>query len=247
MADKRDDLFDFKRGFLLTTRLRTNPISFEMRPRQTSTGPATNSPSIPAFLYGAGGLTPESLTVFADLDFNDVATPWEQNWSSLCKGGGSFKPVMVETTALRQLGMGTVAAHRGSVGYESMVQYGSPTLDRNSGWLGGNGIVWVVDRNDDTLPAGKSLYGVPQTTYDVLTTMDGQVLAVLGAVDREALEDANWVIDLVVAPLVASVLVKLVAAGAARLCTAIIARMEARASPTCSPASPKTWPPTRAN
>ena len=73
---------------------------------------------------------------------------------------------------------------------------------------------------------------MPQTTYDVLTTMDGQVLAILGAIDREALEDANWVIDLVVAPLIASVLVKLVAAGAARLCTALIARMEARASRT---------------
>ena len=73
---------------------------------------------------------------------------------------------------------------------------------------------------------------MPQTGYDVLTTMDGQVLAIFGTVDHEALEDANWVIDMVLAPLIAPALVRLVTAGAARLCTAILTRLEARAART---------------
>src|SRR5262249_20578749 len=64
---------------------------------------------------------------------------------------------------------------------------------------------------------------------DVLTSVDGQVLAVFGTIDREALEEANWIIDVVLAPLAAAVLVKL-AAGAARLCTSLLARMEERAA-----------------
>jgi hypothetical protein len=233
MADK-DDLYDFKRGFKLLTRLPANfkPFDISRLPQGSQATMSDASPpkgAIPGFRYSSGGLTNEGLTPFTDIDFNDLATPWERDWSRLCNGGGTFKPVVVETTLLRQLGMGTVAGHRGSVGCDSLVQYGSPTIDRSSGWMGGNGMVWVADRSDPSLPEGISPYGAPQTTYDVLTTMDGQVLAVLGVIDREALEDANWIIDLVVAPLAASVLVKL-AAGAVRLCTALIGRWEARAA-----------------
>ncbi len=234
MAENSNVLYDLKRGFLLISRqmpkfLKTDvgPIA---PPQPTMSDASPPRPAIPGSVYSAGGLTPEMLMVFADMDFNDAATPWERDWSTLCKGGGSFKPVLVETPTLRQVGMGTVAGHRGSVSHDWLVQYGRPTLDRSSGWLGGSGVVWVADPNDPSLPPGRSPYGVPQTIYDVLTTVDGQVVAILGTIDREALEAANWVIDLVIAPLIAPVLVKLAAGGVARLCTSLLARMEARAT-----------------
>ena len=156
MAEKTNLVYDLKRGFLLATRqrvsLRASPVDIASRRQPTMSDP-NPPPSISALVYSAGGLTNDILMKFADLDFNEVATPWEQKWSSLCNGGGTFKPVLVETTELRQLGMGTVSGHRGTVANDSLVQYGSPSLDRNTGWLGGDGIVFVVDKAIRCRPA----------------------------------------------------------------------------------------------
>jgi hypothetical protein len=239
MADKPDVGYEFGRGFLLASR---QPPFSEVTPIIQNgrlvgghgTGANNAAPPrqpIRGFIYdGSGGLTPELLTVIKNVDFKDKATPWELKWSSLC-GKGKFQPVLVETTFLRKFGMGTVSGHRGQVGSDSLVQYGSPTLDKSSGRVGGNGMVWVVDPGDP-LPDGRCPYGVPQVTYDVFTTMDGQVLQILGSVDHEALQDANWVIDFVIAPLIAPLLVKVAAEGVAIVCDAIMERVEARAART---------------
>jgi hypothetical protein len=240
MANKVDVGYDFGRGFLLRSRqpLNVTPIVQDGHlVGGRGSGPAINSaaappPPITGYRYDpSGGLTPEVLTVFQNLDFKAKATPWEMKWSSLCTSRGSFKPIVIETTFLRKFGMGTVAGHRGQVGSDSLVQYGSPTYDKSSGRVGGNGILWVVDPSDP-IPPDKCPYGVPQMSYDVVTTMDGRVLQILGAVDQEALQDANWIINYVIAPLIAPVLVKLAAEGAARLCTAIMEQVEARAART---------------
>ena len=233
MADQADVVYDFKRGFKLASRqpMDMKPNMAEIANRKpgmsAASGPTTTEFS--GMLYNGGGLSPEILSVFTDLVFNDAATPWERKWSARCNGGGAFDPVLVETSFLRKLGMGTVAGHRGQVGAESLVRYGDPTIDRQSGWLSGDGLVFVWDVNDPTLPPGQFIFGMPQVTYDVLTTVDGQVLAIFGTIDREALVDANWVINLVLAPLIAPVLVQM-ASGAARICTGLLARWEASAA-----------------
>jgi hypothetical protein len=231
---KKSDVYDIKRGFLLGSRnirmLTPQEIADRVRENNQPRMSDASSPApLTGLIFSGGNLVLDTLTVLAKQDFNDAATPWERTWSSLCKGGGDFTPVLVETTFLRKVGMGTVAGHRGKVGHELLIRYGNPTVDPKTGWMGGDGLVFVADPNDQSLPPGQSPYGVPQTVYDVLTSVDGQVLAVFGTIDREALEEANWIIDVVLAPLAAAVLVKL-AVGAARLCTSLLARMEERAA-----------------
>lgn len=230
---------NYQRGFKLLTLPPTGELAAsrsKLPPPPASTGErspqrmgnARQAGHKPAFRFDRGQLVNEGLYPVAGTNFHTVATPWELRWSNLCNGGGTFVPVVKETDYLEVLGMGTVAAHRGSVGFERLVCYGTPTIDPKSGWLSGEGWVFVYDRETQSIPPGStSRLGTPQKTYDVLTTVDGQVLAVLGVIDHQALRGANWVIDLVLAPLLAPAMIRL-AYGAARMGSALIARAEAR-------------------
>lgn len=241
MADVKQgsDTWDALRGFEpLSRRVQRQtrePITVKApvgRP-QPRMGDANSPKMIAGFSNFAGHPVPDGLYPIPKIDFSDSATPWERRCSILCPGGGPFAPVLYETPLLRKLGMATVGGHRGSVPFDAMWAYGPVVVDPETGLIGGEGFVFVTSEsmNRDPTPRGVYFIGNPQTTYDVLTTVDGQVLAILGASCRDGVRDANWVIDAVVAPaltpFVAPVLVPALvrlAAGTTRLCTVLVAR-----------------------
>lgn len=144
-----------------------------------------------------------------DQDFAHYATPWEANRSKLVsKVGGAFIPVVDEDL--------TVVGHYASAnGGELLVpeDYDHASVYRLDKTLEADIPVFVAlqscrRNNDDgttectrTIPAGWTGFGPSQTTYNVLTGVDGEVIAEFGATDHDAVEPVDfWLADVAMAP-----------------------------------------------
>jgi len=161
--------------------------------------------------------------------FSYFATPWELKYSTLCNQNNEFIPVLRSTPFLSNFLMETVVAHVGySVSERNLVAYGTPELDKE-GRVGGDGVIFVLDQKDPTLVDGWRPWGHPQTEYTVLTMLDGTVAQFLNIIDRQPLKGANWIIDDVIAVLIAPMAVDF-AYDALDLCTALFNRTKGQVS-----------------
>jgi hypothetical protein len=173
-------------------------------------------------------------------DFARYATPWELSRSILAKAvyfaGNTpiyskfdFAPV-VQNTFFQNLAL--VVGHVGTVNGRALIAPKHQIAEGYHDRLIASGHLFVAEQSSTPVaPAGWQYVGYSDDRYTVYTTPDGQVLRILNKYNREALIDANWVIDFVVAPMVARVSV-LFAKSGVQLCTSAVGSIRGRATRT---------------
>jgi hypothetical protein len=167
--------------------------------------------------------------------FAPAATPWELMRSVLAaevfslagapipSGKGRFTPVVQDTGD----GDALVVGHMGTVnGDRLLVSRNAKLVDKvvHQMMARGTKVFVAADEYQSEAPDGWRKAGFSSQDYTVYTTPDGQVLRVLHINDGDALIDANWVIDDVIAPAVAPVMLKLAYRGA-RMCSSLVGRL----------------------
>jgi hypothetical protein len=190
------------------------------RPRPAGSSDGDVAPAkYRAFVYQSGHLAPTTVWNWNGQQFARFATPWELKRSVVTVArfpelySARFAPVVLDTGD----GDALVIGHCGTVGGVDLI---APRGVHRDDALGGTMLFVDEETERPAPPDGWFTAGYTYDTYTVLTTVDGQVVRILKVKDGDALVDANWVIDLVVAP----VATKLATTGA-RMCASLLMRV----------------------
>lgn len=117
-----------------------------------------------------------------DQRFADHATAWELRYSSICQHGGPFAPVVDENW--------TVVGHLGEVNGTDLIVPEGLTHDQRSlaATLDMGPVFVLTEQASRVLPAGWARWGILDFSYDVITSIDGEVVAAALSRSREGVE-----------------------------------------------------------
>ncbi|HVK15167.1 MAG TPA: hypothetical protein VM597_40885 [Gemmataceae bacterium] len=187
MADDMSKLAVVDRSFILDS-AKFARVNREMRARRTPPAPGPRQPAVSgpgprsysAYRWVAGRLVQDSITEWpAAADFTKAATPWEMKRSRLIRNVAErFEPVVLQLQGqLEELAL--VVAHRGWVNSRRLIAPSGVPHDAP-----GVPIFVTEDDRESMVPPGWTIIGYSDRSNEVLTTVDGQVLAFLASRTR---------------------------------------------------------------
>jgi hypothetical protein len=189
MPETNDNLIEVNRLFNLHSTMyeRMNREKRKTLPPPTTRPPAVSGPGpriYRAYRYAAGQMVLDSISPWPGHEFVKYATPWELKRSTLTRLlAERFEPVVQEVLE----GFALVVGHRGWVNTTRLIAPKGLPITYHPGTVLERGYPLFVMEDDPTggrtldsyVPPGWTIAGYSDQSAEVLTTVDGQVLAIL--------------------------------------------------------------------
>jgi hypothetical protein len=193
MADDIAKLAVVDRTFILDS-AKFARVNREMRAMRTPPAPGARLPaasgpgprSYAAHRWVAGRMVHDTISEWPAGEFAKAATPWEMKRSRLTRNlAERFEPVVHQFQGeLAEIAL--VVAHRGWVNSRYIIAPAGVPLDFSTASFPTSNVPLFVLEEDreSAVPPGWTIYGFSDRSNEVLTTVDGQVLAFLDGRSR---------------------------------------------------------------